>query len=56
MSMIKQNFTIEEKQMKQLREHCKNTGLKMSTVVRNGLKLYFIREYKKKEKYGKDVD
>ena len=41
------NFTIEEDQMEQLRDHCKKTGLKMSTVVRNGLKLYFIREAKK---------
>jgi len=39
--MVKQNFTIEEKQMEMLRKHCEDTGLKMSTVVRMGLTLYF---------------
>ncbi len=47
MTMIKQNFTIEEKQMEQLRKYCKQTGLKMSTVVRMGLNMFFIREAKK---------
>ena len=46
------NFSIEENQIKKLRGHCKKTGLKMSTVVRMGLNLYFIREAKK-EKDGK---
>ena len=41
MTMIKQNFTIEKTQMDELRRHCKKTGLKMSTVVRCGLILYF---------------
>jgi len=50
--MIKQNFTIEEKQMEMLRKHCKDTGLKMSTVVRMGLTLYF--KTKEKGVYGTD--
>lgn len=45
MNMIKQNFTIEKEQMKQLREYCKETGMKMSTVVRMGLVLYFKQNY-----------
>jgi hypothetical protein len=48
--MKTQNFTIDDKRMDRLREHCEKTGLKMSTVVRMGLDLYFIREHKKEKK------
>ena len=44
MTMIKQNFTIDEKQMEQIRDHAKKTGLKMSTIVRAGIHLYFVAE------------
>lgn len=47
MTMIKQNYSISEEQDRQLRDHCKKTGLKMSTVVQMALNLYFIREAKK---------
>jgi hypothetical protein len=50
MNMTKQNFTIDKRRMEKLREHCKETGLKMSVVVRMGLDLYFIREAKKRSK------
>ena len=52
MNMIKQNFTIEEHQMNQLRDFCKETGMKMSVVVRQGLCLFFDRERKKNERKG----
>ena len=54
--MIKQNFTIEEKQMKMLRKHCEDTGLKMSTVVRMGLNLYFKTQEKGTHGTDKDTD
>ena len=46
--MKKETFTIDEDRMKLLRDHCKETGMKMSVVVRLGLDLYFTREHKKK--------
>ncbi len=52
MSMIKQNFTIDEKQMERLRDHCKKTDMKMSAIVRQGINLFFIREHKKKVRDG----
>ena len=52
--MIKQNFTIDEGLMDKLRNHSKKTGLKMSTIVRCGLHLYFVAEsLKEKKKNGK---
>ena len=52
MTMIKQNFTIEEKQMERLRKYCDRTGLKMSVVIRQGIGLYFERESLKEKKNG----
>jgi hypothetical protein len=47
--MKRETFTIDDERSKTLRDHCKETGMKMSVVVRMGLDLYFIREGKKKK-------
>lgn len=49
MTMEKRTFTLEQDQIKKLNEHSQKTGLKMSTIVRMGLNLFFIREFKKEQ-------
>ncbi len=56
MTMIKQNFTIDEDLMEKVRSHAKKTGLKMSTIVRCGLHLYFVAESLKEKKGNNGID
>ncbi len=40
------DVTIEESQIKQLKEHAKKTGLTRSAIIRKALELYFEKEKK----------
>jgi hypothetical protein len=50
MAKKKQTVTLDEDQRKTLREHCEETGLKISTVVGKGIDLYFKQIEKEKQK------
>jgi hypothetical protein len=41
--MITKNFKLRENQIKQLEEHYKATGTRMSETVRRAIDLYFIK-------------
>lgn len=47
--MKRTNFSIKESQIKQLKDHYKTTGIRMSEAVRQAIDLYF-----KQHKKGKD--
>lgn len=49
------NFTIEEKQIEQLKDYFKSSGIRMSETVRRAIDLYFIQEKLKKEKQDESV-
>lgn len=52
--MIKQNYSISKEQDEELRAYCKDTGLKMSTVVQISLNMYFAAAKFKKKKNETD--
>ena len=53
--MKKETFTIDQERMQKLRDHCKETGMKMSVVVRMALDLYFVRESKEQKSDSQDI-
>ena len=52
------NFSIEEKQVEQLKNHYSKTGIRMSEIVRRAIDLYFIKieeNRKRDEKSNDDI-
>ena len=48
--MKRTNFSIKETQIEKLRQHYKDTGVRMSEAVRKGIDLYFEKQEKKNGK------
>jgi len=46
--MKRTNFSIKESQIEQLKQHYKDTGVRMSETVRKGIDLYFEKQKKDK--------